>query len=850
MINVVYVTERDLYEEAINNVKKSLTGKIVVSILIIVILGCIVLLITFYLINSIATNILRPIKMMTSILIGIDKEKNDSEDQDFTTDLKRTKIKSSPLTNQNANLNNKNNEEENEYENEDDDLLDIRSEDIDNLFQTLIDLKKTLQYMQINPNNENEYKFLNLLFAKNTLNYVHNIQARLLCNSNLGNLAIKFKKYDKAIVHLWEAVKLNKKHIEREDEFFNDFMENLHKLDLENKYEFDSNYLGCYELEAENEEKTKFNKVHFLELEMENKINIESRIPKLIFAFKKFFKNLNKILKMMLRDPKFETILESLDSIYSKNIKELKSDEIYFLFREKLIAKILKSDIYTKDKFHNFTNFKKVIDQYLGQATESKNERLKVLAEFELIEFVIKYILVPMEYNLKCANRIYYTARLANSANVNETKFSSLIGNLESKISDLREKLKKKIDETQKTIKEDNKDSTEKYLISKKLSKKVYLEYSDLPKSVLLQRINFLNAKFNFNCDLKESFYMLNSITKFQDDVIDGVVLISSYKKMKKIFKLIIEKFAELPNNNQFLIKFANSLNLNSLSKAAGNDPNRNALDDLSKINLNLSNNNNNAIINLNNLNIETLKIIKDASEEFVKNIREKAETCIRAYNEEIAKYSLTNKDIAVLLDYSDSFSEKEKKEKAHKFFEYIFENICTFNDRISLFGYNNTTFQLLSLMYKNNKSVKLIENHYKGIWKNNEFYSEKDNPTELVKAIGHVYNNIGRKDIYNKREKWIIVLTDAISENDMKFMKNKRQFLENVYGSKKNENLIIVRFKHAENNDETVILEEMLDFNKSCYIELEKKHTIKSRMRIEGVINETSIFDNEIYNP
>jgi len=794
--------------------------------------------------------------MMNSILVGIDKEKNDCENQDFSTDLKKSKFKSSSQPNNNNN--NPNNDEENDYENEDDDLLDIRSQDIDTLFVTLIDLKNTLHYVQMSQNDENEYKFINLLFAKSTLNSVHNVQARLLCNSNLGNLAIKFKKYDKAIVHLWEALKLNKKHISREEEFFNEFMHSLHRHDYKNNYQFDSDFLGCYELEAENDEKTKLNKTLHLELEMENKINIESRIPKLIFAFKKFFKNLKKILKMMLSDPKFEMMHmheSSTDnnSFYSpKNLKELKSDEIYYIFRDKLIAKILKSDIYTKDKFHNFTNFKKVIDQYLGQAMDSKNERLKVLAEFELIDFVIKYILIPMEYNLKCATRVYYTdARfLSNSGNININNEEKLkyIGSLEAKTADLREKLRKKIEETQKTIKADSKDSTEKYLISKKLSK------------VLLQRINFLNAKFNFNCDLKESFYILNSITKFQDDVIDGVILISSYKKMKKIFKLIIEKIEDLPNNNSFLIKIAGTVNINSISKAGSNsnDSNRNALDDLTKISslININNENNNNInnlssnINLKNINIETLKVIKDASEEFVKNIIAKAKLCVRAYDEEISKYSVTNKDIAVLLDYSDSFAEKEKKDKAHKFFEYIFENICTFNDRISLFGFNKTTFQLLSLMNKNNKTIQLIENHYKGIWKNNEFYSEKDIPTELVKAIGCVYNNIGRKDIYNKREKWIIVLTDAISESDLKVLKNKKLFLENVYGSKKNENLIIVRFKQCENKDVTAILEEALNFNKSCCIELEKKHTIKSRMRVEGVINESSIFDNEIYNP
>ena len=537
MINVIYVTEENMYDDAIQNIKNSLTAKIVFSILIIVILGFIVLLITFYLINSIATNILRPIKMMNNILVEINSDKALPENSNLDT-LKNSKLKNSNFTNIKAYQ--KLNEEENEYENEDDDLLDIRSEDIDVLFQTLIDLKKTLQYVQVNPDNDNEYKLLNLLFAKNTFNNIHNIPARLLCNSNLGNLAIKFKKYDKAIIHLWESIKLTDYHIKKDNDYFNEFKEFLSKFNEKNE-KFDEKIVGIFDKSDPNEKKSH---KHSLQLEMENKVNLESRIPKLIFAFKKFFKNINKILKIMIHDPKFEKIIDNIDLFYKGNVDNFKNDEIYYIYREKLIENFLKIDIYSDNCYHNLSNFKKIIDQYLGQAIETKNTRLKILAEFELIDFVIKYILFPMEYNFKTTNKIQNSLFL-NSSNNNETKINVYNRNqsdLEARIKDLREKLKNQIEETYQVILGDNKDSTEKYLISKKLSKKYYLEYSDLPKSVLLQRIVFLNAKFNLIYDLKEFFYKLNSITKFQDDVIDAVVLTSSYKKLKKVFKQIVNK--------------------------------------------------------------------------------------------------------------------------------------------------------------------------------------------------------------------------------------------------------------------------------------------------------------------
>ena len=73
--------------------------------------------------------------------------------------------------------------------------------------------------------------------------------------------------------------------------------------------------------------------------------------------------------------------------------------------------------------------------------------------------------------------------------------------------------------------------------------------------------------------------------------------------------------------------------------------------------------------------------------------------------------------------------------------------------------------------------------------------------------------------------------------------------FSKNIYGSKKNENLIIMKYKFKDNEKkEKDIMEKALKFNNSGYLELDKKPQLKYKMKIYGIINESNIFDNEVY--
>jgi len=795
-------------------------NKIIFAIFIILILGSIVLLISVYLINSIAINILKPIKMMNSILIGINKTIEKEKEGEGLIELKN----SQKIQNENLNNYQKLYDEENEYENEDDDLLDIRSQDIDQLFRTLIDLKKSLNYLQNNENQENESKMLNLIFAINTFKNVNSQSPELLlCNSNIGNLSIKLKKYDRAVMHLWESIKFDEdanKNKNKNDELMNCV---YNQINLEKK----TDKIRFFENGNKNETK----------LELEKKINLESRLPKIIFAFKKYFKEINSLVKNLVYDERIRNI-DLTKSIVNNKLEYKSNMEFYYINRGQLINNYLNSDFITDNYLYNLTRFSFVLYQYDLQ-NKDNNPRIKILYEFENLEFLIKFVLRPLEYkyenmksykenfdsNLKLFMDNLYDYDKINKDLTNDYK------DLHDKLKKVREKIKDEIELCKNKIKEDNKDSTERFLVAKKLSKKIYLEYTDLPKSVLIQRCNLIEGKFLYKNDLSKSFKILNSILLQEDDIIDANILRSALKYMKKIFGRIQELFKSFKNNEEALKQIKHEL-------ANENKNNQNELlrKQLTGIN------------NVNNFNITNETAIN-----YLQNLSDKAEDCINKYNEELQKFKIEKKDIAVLIDFNKKILMKEKnKEKSERFYEEIFHEFCTFNDRIALFGYEKNPFQLQSLIEKNNKTTKLIEKNSKDFFSNEDsssnFVSEEDTESELVKAIEYVYNNIGKKDIYNNRQKWIIVLTDEISEKDLN--KFKDDFSKKIYGSKKNENLIIMKYKFDNNESkEKKIMESALEFNNSKYLELDKKPQLKYKMKTYGIINESNVFDNENYN-
>jgi hypothetical protein len=96
----------------------------------------------------------------------------------------------------------------------DDEGIDVRSQEIENLFNNLLKLKNVLSFTSNINISDNRKSLLGFIDAKYTFIDLSNqtginifIEGSSICESNVGNLAMRFRKYDKAIFHLLESMK-------------------------------------------------------------------------------------------------------------------------------------------------------------------------------------------------------------------------------------------------------------------------------------------------------------------------------------------------------------------------------------------------------------------------------------------------------------------------------------------------------------------------------------------------------------------------------------------------------------------------------------------------------------------
>ena len=129
-----------------------------------------------------------------------------------------------------------------------------------------------------------------------------------LCESNIGNLSIKLKKYDKAIFHLSQSIKFTRS---------TDLISNKSLIHIKNNHKitrfssrtckiyinilaiFKKNILDNIDFIKTSPKKLNRADVKPLLYSMKNNEKIElleSRYPKLIFAYKKFFKTFKKMI--------------------------------------------------------------------------------------------------------------------------------------------------------------------------------------------------------------------------------------------------------------------------------------------------------------------------------------------------------------------------------------------------------------------------------------------------------------------------------------------------------------------------------------------------------------------------
>ena len=364
-------------------------------------------------------------------------------------------------------------------------FINIKSKDIQNLFSKMINVKNSLD--TVNSDEQNNIKKLpDLLFASEIFKEIKNENAKNISISNMANILLKLKKYDLAIMHLIDCENHieNDKSIEQKDNqnifSFNKINNFFRRKNKQNKNNSPTNK----KVVIKEEKLTKEQKEQ--KIVEKNKALIESRYPKLIYCYKKFFKNIKKLNEMKL----------------SREITKNRIDDYEY---------------YISKNFHMLNNFREYIEKYVELCqlevnfVNSKNRLIQAL--LEKIEFIIKY-------------------------EINEENFN--VENIEENLDLLYELMKK----VKKLIKNNKEIIKPKNILKILLNEDFNSDLDEIPNCILLQRLNYNKGKLALKCG-----HYMEAIKKFQkvfmkssDKITDIKIIVKSYKKLIKIAELMNTK--------------------------------------------------------------------------------------------------------------------------------------------------------------------------------------------------------------------------------------------------------------------------------------------------------------------
>ena len=476
LLNIIFIKNKNETEDYL---KKIIAYHNIIFPSIFFLLDIIIMFIlTRHLISIIGSNIVLPIKNIKNTLKKMEEEIyifNQNENENNQNNNENDNIEDNtqliPKTNENIINSDESDLDEEEF-------INISSKDIQDLFCKLINVRDSLDTLYINHNKDNPKNLYNMVFATEIFKQVRNKTALDITNSNIGNLLLNIKKYDLAIMHLLES------------DFYKEF-DNKKIIRLNN---IDNND----------------------EIEQYN-ILIESRYPKLIYNFKKYFSNLKKIEK-------------------------IKNDKNSYAYNSQNINKNLINEyelLSTKQK-HLLTQYNIILDKYIS-LTKYKSNLTKtysnlINAYIEKVEFYIKYYI--------------------NEENANIEIFSS--------IHKLFHKIKQYININKEFIKP-------KHILKSLLNENVENENIEIPNEIFIQRLNYLKGLLSYKSKhyLKAIKYFIKVTSDINKNVNDAIISIKSIKKLISISSLIYLKYDKLNrfNEDKELIKQYINLKNNEINK-------------------------------------------------------------------------------------------------------------------------------------------------------------------------------------------------------------------------------------------------------------------------------------------
>ena len=554
LLNIIYIYADETTENIINNISnKLINAKAFTFLFIIFLIQAIVSLIFVnHLIRTIAFNIILPMKNIKKVFekFNNEEEGTDTDDhliiknnnssiisgeKDFFEEKNKNRVKqnksflrskstifgvnrksvskksSNRYSKKNSTKNNNINQninimgpiEENDdflnnYEDLDSDsddeenFINIRSKDIQDLFSKMINVKNSLDIVYSDDQNDVK-KLSDILFASEIFKEIKNENAKNICISNIANIFLKLKKYDLAIMHLIECEqsldKENQNEIKENDNNALNNQSQIFKFRKKIKKKISTIFQRLSVSENNNLNKEQLEQ----KIIEQNKILIESRYPKLIHCYKKFFKNLKKLKKMKL----------------TKQLTKNKINEY---------------ELYVSKNYHMLNIFKEYIEKYVelcqieGNYLNSNNRYIQSL--LNKIEFIIKYEI--------------------NEENIN---------NLEEQFDSLHElliKVKKLIKTNKEIIKPKN---ILKFLLKEEFTN----ELDEIPNCILMQRLNYYKGNLALKCGhyLEAIKKYQKVFSKNSNKITDMKIVNKCMKKLIKIAELMKDKCNYINKNSE-----------------------------------------------------------------------------------------------------------------------------------------------------------------------------------------------------------------------------------------------------------------------------------------------------------
>jgi hypothetical protein len=418
-----------------------------------------IVLMAWYMVLYIANDIVTPIKSLKNMIQGI----NISDNNEHKNIIKEDKEGENSET--------------------------LRCAEMDKLYDILLKLKHVLSFTSNSKIIYDKSSLINYVNAKYTFNEVSNFNGKTVCDSNVGNLTMKFKKYDKAIFHLMETLEDFKKHekIPRLD-----FISEEWRKSFKNKKSFLTRKRSLLDEDEERLQAvhdditlTAYHSAHNHNSYHSKHVFLKSRFPKLIYSFKKFFKLLEVV------------------SIKKDFIEDFAKNDL-FIFKDR----------------QSLESYENTLMNYISMAMQVSENRKVAESVLDYIQFLINFRLKSDGQNLR--QNVPEKIEKINSKDKIIEQICILLKDFDLAYEQLE--------------KSDNNQEYYKIFLDNLKSRGHRNENIELPHNILLQRYYYLKGKLAKICG-----HLQKAIEYFTKSMEMGIVCDARIieKSIKQIIKLM-----------------------------------------------------------------------------------------------------------------------------------------------------------------------------------------------------------------------------------------------------------------------------------------------------------------------